>query len=333
MVGRFEDVHFAVPTVEGRYAEPRFGLAQCPTTQRLVQYAPQCLTVVKVSETPADRSLSPFQTAENTTSRRREDLASLLNIDVTKCGCGMPSRQAERENAAGRSTRNNVEVRGHRTAMKEATLKAGEECGRENSADAAAVNGENAKRPTCRPRKRDASSLQGASGPSRWSTCVFRFHVPSPRGRMPPAASPFTGGEPTLVARQPVDCPRHDRLGDRHGGSPFAYAGVVQTEEGTLRAPRIPIVVGNRIVWCLIPRMQERINHCDARHRTIVHPTPWISSVSHADRVGLAERLQAADPHDKVMCTLHHSESRPSLPHGVGLLPCGQLPHRMRSSP
>ena len=332
MMGRLEDVHFAVPTVERRYAEARLGLAQCPVTQSLEQYASECLPVVEVAETPEDLPANTLKTPDGTPSRRRKDLASSLDVDVAQCRCGMSRRQTERQDAASRSARNDVEVLGHRTAAKEAILEAGEEGGREDPTDAPAVNGKNAKWPIRWPRKRVASLLQGAIGPLRWSTCL-RFHWPSLRGRMPPSTGPLTGGEPTLVARQPVDRPGHNRLGDRHGGAPFACSRIVQAEEWTFRASAVRIMMGNRIVGRLVPPMHERIGHCDTRPTFIDHPSPWISSVRHADRVGLAEWPQGPDPHDEVTFALHHSEFRPIPPHGVRLVPGGQFPHLTRSSP
>ena len=217
-------------------------------------------------------------------------------------------------------------------ATKKATLEVGEKGGGEDPTDAPAVNGENAKRPSSRPGKRVASSLQGAIRPLRRSTCAIRFHSPSLR----------VGCRRRRSIRRSRASP-HSTPASRSSRAQSSWrstwpAAILLLEDRTdtgltFRASRVRIVMGNRIVGRLVPPMQERIGHCDPREALVDHAAPWISSVCHTNGVGLAERPQGPRPRNKVTCALRYSEVWPGPWHGVRLDPRGQFLHRTRSSP
>lgn len=197
VMGRLEDVHFAVAAIKGWNAQSRVRVAESAIAQGFRQYARQCISIVTVPEASPQSSPFALDRSPRTFPCRREDFAPTPDVDVKQFGSRQAGSQAERNDPAGGRAGDKVKVSGHRSATKVVFLQTGEERRGEYPTDSTAVDGQNTEPSAIGPRQRYAPFSQRAEGALQGLVSAVHLCVPlSVAGcRPPPVHSP--------VANQP----------------------------------------------------------------------------------------------------------------------------------
>ena len=169
---------------------------------------------------------------------------------------------------------------------------------RENSADAAAIDREDAKVPVRRPTLRNAARRDAAGGSGEDGLVVGHSDLRGVVGMLT-AAGPMAVDQPALVEEQPFGRPRDDGLGDQPVGLPIHRPRVVQAERPARGRSGVRVDVRRLLAGAPRVETDHRVEHLDRDPRVGDHRAGEIHprEVGDPDLVRSGERPQRSPPH------------------------------------